>query len=111
MSDPAPLHLEIHDVAFGGKVVARHEGKVYFVPFTIPGEKVTARVLRQKKNFGEAELLSVETPSPDRTEAPCPYFGRCGGSGAWKMCRCARSSARPIPTVIAIASACIPPAG
>lgn len=73
------LSLEIHDVAFGGKGVARHEGKVYFVPFTIPGEKVTARVTKQKKNFAEADLVSVEEASPDRVEPPCPYFTRCGG--------------------------------
>lgn len=73
------LHLEIQDVAFGGKGVARHEGKVYFVPFTIPGETISARVLRQKKSFGEAEMLSVENSSPDRVEPPCPYFARCGG--------------------------------
>ena len=46
MAESALLHLEIHDVAFGGKGVARHDGKVYFVPFTIPGETVTARVVR-----------------------------------------------------------------
>jgi 23S rRNA (uracil1939-C5)-methyltransferase len=79
MPDPALLELEIHDVAFGGKGVARHDGKVYFVPFTIPGEKVTARVVRQKKNFGEAELIAVLTPSPDRVAPPCPYFAHCGG--------------------------------
>ena len=71
--------LAIQDVAFGGKGVARHDGKVFFVPFTIPGEKVTARVRRQKKNFAEADLISVDEPSPDRITAPCPYFGNCGG--------------------------------
>jgi tRNA/tmRNA/rRNA uracil-C5-methylase (TrmA/RlmC/RlmD family) len=71
--------LAVQDVAFGGKGVARHDGKVFFVPFTIPGEKVTARVRRQKKNFAEADLLSVDEPSPDRVPAPCPYFGNCGG--------------------------------
>ncbi len=73
------LSLTIHDVAFGGKGVARHDGKVFFIPFTIPGETVTARVIRQKKNFGEASLVSVDAPSPDRVAPPCPYFGRCGG--------------------------------
>ena len=73
------LTLEIQDLAFGGKGVARFDGKVYFVPFTIPGETVTASVTRQKKNFAEADLVSVEVPSPDRVEPPCPYFGRCGG--------------------------------
>jgi 23S rRNA (uracil1939-C5)-methyltransferase len=79
MPDSTLLPLEIHDVAFGGKGVARHNGKVYFVPFTIPGEKVSARVVRQKKNFGEAELSAVEMASPDRVAPPCPYFGECGG--------------------------------
>src|SRR6188472_2725868 len=73
------IQLSIVDVAFGGKGVARYEGKVYFVPFTIPGETVVARVTRQKKNFAEAELVSVAVPSPDRVVPPCSYFGRCGG--------------------------------
>ena len=79
MTAHAPLTLQIHDVAFGGKGVARHDGKVFFIPFTIPGETVTVRVVRQKKNFGEAELVSVDAPSPDRVAPECPYFGRCGG--------------------------------
>ena len=73
------ITLTIHDVAFGGKGVARHEGKVVFVPYVIPGEVIVAEVVREKKKFAEAELLSVETPSPDRVAPPCPYFGRCGG--------------------------------
>lgn len=80
MTQPQPvLSLAVHDIAFGGKGVARLEGKVLFVPFTIPGETVTARVVRQKKNFGEAELLAVAESSPDRVAPVCPYFGRCGG--------------------------------
>lgn len=71
--------LRIEDIAFGGKGVGRIGGKACFVPFTITGEQVTARIFREKKNFAEAALLSVEHPSPDRVEPRCPYFGRCGG--------------------------------
>jgi 23S rRNA (uracil1939-C5)-methyltransferase len=74
-----PLQLTISDIAFGGKGVARHEGKVFFVPFTIPGETVTAKITRQKKNFAEADLISIEAPSEHRVQPECPYFGRCGG--------------------------------
>lgn len=52
---------------------------MYFVPFTIPGETVEVRVVRDKKKFAEAELVAVTEPSPHRTEPRCPYFGRCGG--------------------------------
>ncbi|PYJ87999.1 MAG: 23S rRNA (uracil-5-)-methyltransferase RumA, partial [Verrucomicrobia bacterium] len=73
------VELQIHDVAFGGKGVARDSGKAVFVPFTIDGERVSARITREKKQFAEAELVEVFEPSPHRVEAPCPYFGRCGG--------------------------------
>lgn len=73
------VELVIDDIAFGGKGVGRAEGKAVFVPFTIAGEKITARIVREKKSFAEAELVRVTEPSPDRTAPPCPYFGRCGG--------------------------------
>src|SRR5437762_1670346 len=73
------IRARIEDVAFGGSGVARVEGKVVFVPFTIDGEEISARILRAKKNFAEAELVAIHQPSPHRVPAPCPYFGRCGG--------------------------------
>src|ERR1044071_1066651 len=73
------VELTIHDVAFGGKGVARDNGKAVFVPFTIDGERVSARITREKKQFAEAELAEVLDASPHRVTAPCPYFGRCGG--------------------------------
>ncbi|MDD5349629.1 MAG: class I SAM-dependent RNA methyltransferase [Chthoniobacteraceae bacterium] len=73
------MQLTVHDIAFGGKGVGRSEGLVVFVPYTIPGESITVEITRKKKNYAEAELISVETPSPDRVTPECPYFGRCGG--------------------------------
>lgn len=52
---------------------------VVMVPFTLPGERVKARVYRNHKNFSEADLLEVLTPSPHRIAPTCPLFGRCGG--------------------------------
>lgn len=52
---------------------------VVMVPFALPGERVRARVFRNHKNFSEADLLEVLTPSPKRIQPQCPLFGRCGG--------------------------------
>ena len=71
--------LRIEDVAFGGKGVAREQRKVVFVPYTIEGELVSAEIVREKKQFAEAELVEVKQSSPDRVAPQCPYFGRCGG--------------------------------
>ncbi len=57
----------------------RGEGWVVMVPFTLPGEKVRVRVYRNYKNYSEADLLEVLTPSPHRIAPRCPLFGRCGG--------------------------------
>ena len=73
------MQVTIHDIAFGGKGVARHDGKVIFIPFTIAGEEVEVEVTRSKKRFAEANLVSVEKSSPHRVAPQCVYFQRCGG--------------------------------
>jgi 23S rRNA (uracil1939-C5)-methyltransferase len=73
------IDLKIEDIAFGGKGVARDQGKAVFVPYTIEHELVSAEIVREKKQFAEAELVEVKQSSPDRVAPQCPYFGRCGG--------------------------------
>ena len=80
-----PLHLAdqvtltVQDIAFGGEGVGRVDDFVVFVPFVLVGETVEAEVTEVKKSFARARLLRVITPSPERVEAPCPYFRNCGG--------------------------------
>jgi 23S rRNA (uracil1939-C5)-methyltransferase len=73
------VDLKIEDVAFGGKGVAREQGKAVFVPYTIEGELVSAEIVREKRQFAEAELVEVKESSPNRVAPECQYFGRCGG--------------------------------
>src|SRR5437868_11609080 len=75
----AAVELQITDVAFGGKGVARADGKAVFVPYAVDGETVSADITREHKKFLEAELENIVTASPHRVEPRCPYFGRCGG--------------------------------
>ena len=64
---------------FKSQVSPPSGGWVVMVPFTLPGEKVRVRVYRNHKNYSEADLLAVLTPSPHRTDPKCPLFGKCGG--------------------------------
>jgi len=73
------VDLKIEDIAFGGKGVGRDHGKAVFVPYTIENELVSAEIVREKKQFADAELVEVKKSSPHRTTPECPYFGRCGG--------------------------------
>ena len=63
--------------AAGGRMVARHDGRVLLVSGAIPGERVVARVERVTRGVVFAEAVEIETPSDDRrTPAADP---RCGG--------------------------------
>jgi tRNA/tmRNA/rRNA uracil-C5-methylase (TrmA/RlmC/RlmD family) len=77
------ITLTIDDIAFGGEGVGRahtSEGElVVFVPFVLMGETVEAEITEVKKNFARAKLLRVEKASAERVDAPCEYFGKCGG--------------------------------
>src|SRR5438105_5822913 len=73
------VDLKIEDIAFGGKGVAREQGKAVFVPYTIENELVSAEIVREKKQFAEAERVEAKESSPNRVAPQCPYFGRCGG--------------------------------
>jgi len=68
-------------VAHGGHFIARHDGAVIFVRHAIPGEKCTIQITSTGSSFNRADVVSVETPSEFRVEAPCTFSHRngCGG--------------------------------
>lgn len=73
------VELVIEGMAAGGSGVARHEGRVVFVPWSAPGDRLRCRLLRVRKRHAHAEIEEILEPGPDRREAPCRHFGRCGG--------------------------------
>ncbi len=73
------LDVRIDNLTNEGAGVARVDGWVVFVPFTLPGELVRCSVFRNHKNFSEADLVEVLEPSPQRVDPRCPLFGQCGG--------------------------------
>jgi len=73
------ISLVIDDLAFGGEGVGRADGYVVFVREGLPRDTLRVRVTETRARYARAVIEAVETPSPDRVDAPCPYFGRCGG--------------------------------
>ena len=73
------LSLTIDDLAFGGEGVGRADGYVVFVPGALPGDRLQVRLVQVRSRFGRGVIESIDEASPQRVEAPCPYFGRCGG--------------------------------
>ena len=71
--------LKVTDIAFGGKGLARADGFAVFVDQAIPGDLVSLRITKKKKNYAEARVDVLVEPSPFRIKPPCPYSGFCGG--------------------------------
>lgn len=66
-------------MAHGGDALGRDEnGRVIFVPYAIPGEKVRVEIVDDQERFAHARLLDVLEPAAERFEPRCPHFGVCG---------------------------------
>jgi len=73
------VQANIESLAFGGIGVAFLQGFVVFVKGALPGQKVEALIVRCKRNYAEARLLKILTPSPFEVTPQCEHFGSCGG--------------------------------
>lgn len=73
------IELTIDNLSNQGHGVGRVDNWVVFVPYTLPGERVRARIYRNEKNCSMADLVEVLVPSPQRVQPLCPVYGYCGG--------------------------------
>jgi 23S rRNA (uracil1939-C5)-methyltransferase len=80
------LELKISEIAFGGKGLAKVDGFAVFVDQAVPLDLVTVRIIKKKKNYAEARIISLIEPSPFRINPPCIYSGFCGGC-KWQFLR------------------------
>jgi len=75
------LELEILELSSIGDGLALHNGRAYVVPFSLPGDRILAKVIRHLQSHTVTDFLSVVHPSPDRDDSlvQCKYFGSCSG--------------------------------
>lgn len=75
------FEMDLIGIAHGGAAIGRHEGRVVFVPYAIPGERVRVEIVESKKGHAHGSAVEILRPSPDRVQPLCPHFGPggCGG--------------------------------
>ncbi|CAA7614285.1 class I SAM-dependent RNA methyltransferase [Magnetospirillum sp. UT-4] len=76
---PRAVEVEIERIGARGDGIGRLLGEPVFVPLTVPGDRVVARVEGKRGDGLAAALIEVLVPGPGRAAPPCPLFGRCGG--------------------------------
>ncbi len=73
------IELTIDDLGVSGEGIGHIDGYAVFVKGAIPGERVRALIMKVKKNYAYAKLVSIIKPSCDRVKPECEHAGRCGG--------------------------------
>lgn len=73
------IEVQIERLGANGEGIATFGGKVIFVPFALPGEKVLVHIILDKKTFFIAKVVKIIEASKDRVNPPCEHFGKCGG--------------------------------
>ena len=76
---PLLENVRIEAVAAEGNCLAHVDGKVLFVPLTVPGDVVDVQVRKARKGFMEGYVKRLVTPSPLRLQPVCKHYGECGG--------------------------------
>ncbi|NNF14507.1 MAG: class I SAM-dependent RNA methyltransferase [Gemmatimonadetes bacterium] len=76
----ALVEVVVRAVASGGDGVADlPDGRVVFVPRTVPGDRVRVAVVEDHGSWARASVAEMLEAGEDRVEAACPLFDRCGG--------------------------------
>ncbi len=73
------IELEIIDISSDGSGIGKYDGMAIFVPLTAVGDKISARILKCKKNYSFAKCETIIAPSKHRKGIDCGVFARCGG--------------------------------
>lgn len=76
---PGRVTLTLGDMAFEGGAVAHDGDRVIFVDYGLPGEEAVVELHTERAGVFMGRVVEVLRPSPHRVEAPCRYFGQCGG--------------------------------
>ena len=72
--------IKIIDTAFGGYGVGKINGNfTIFVPFTVEGDIIDAKIIKKKRSYCIGEVIKIHEKSQFRRENYCEYNENCGG--------------------------------
>ena len=73
------LELTIDDLNHSGEGVGRWQGRVVFVPDTVPGDRIRVRLVRVKPQYAQGKLHELLEASEQRVRPACIVADKCGG--------------------------------
>lgn len=79
------MELIVEALGAKGDGLGSADGRPLFLPQTVPGDRVLARVTGERGGGFKGEVIELLEPGPNRAEPPCPFFGPCGGCALQHM--------------------------
>jgi len=73
------VELVVERIGARGDGIAEHRGEPVFLPFTVPGDRVRARLGERRGGGREGRVIERLSRGSGRAEPPCRHFGHCGG--------------------------------
>lgn len=73
------MKIDIEKLDDFGRGIGYIDGKITFVPNTVPGDIVNINIIKEHKKYNETTIDNFIKYSEDRVKPPCPYFTKCGG--------------------------------
>lgn len=79
------LEVDVVKIVPNGPGLAFAEGLTLFVPLAAPGDRLKVEIADIKGRTAFARIVTILEAGPGRSEAPCEYFGECGGCDFQQM--------------------------
>ncbi|OLR59582.1 23S rRNA (uracil-5-)-methyltransferase RumA [Anaerostipes sp. 494a] len=73
------VEIYIDDIGNEGEGIGHIDGYALFLKDAVIGDRVRAKIIKTKKNYGFARVEEILEPSKDRVEPKCPVARPCGG--------------------------------
>lgn len=73
------MEIKIEKLDNMGRGISYINGKVVFVPKTLPGDIVDIEITKDSPKYSEGKLKKIIKSSDIRIDSNCPYFDICGG--------------------------------
>jgi 23S rRNA (uracil1939-C5)-methyltransferase len=75
----AIVELAVERIGARGDGIAHYQGEPVFVPFTVPGDRVRARLGARRYGGRECLVIDRVVSGPGRAPPRCRHFETCGG--------------------------------
>jgi 23S rRNA (uracil1939-C5)-methyltransferase len=73
------IELFVEKLVAGGEGFSRWDGVPIFVPRSVPGDRLRARLVERRPDYGRAEIVEILSPGPGRRPDPVPELSLWGG--------------------------------